>query len=175
MSTLTSSAPLLARKVASNSRITSGRVASGDAASELNIKSLNFGGMDLACCISTGSWCCPSVDSAIANGDRHRVSGIDALDFEPVKGMSTQWIDDNDFFISDEDVRAMHHQVEGGANGTAHYDGDDASKKGARHERLQNHDSNKDVRDPSANNAGSWSKLHTTTHSSILTQGVQNV
>jgi hypothetical protein len=175
MSTITSSVPLLARKEASYPRITSGRIAMGDASREFDIESFDISGMDFACCISTGSWCCPSVDGLTVNGYGHRELGIDALNLKPVESMSAHRIHNNDLLITNDEVRAMHHEVEEGSNSASDYSCDQASKKTAHNEGLHNHNRNKDVHNPGVNNTGFSLKLLTTTHSSILTQGVQNV
>ncbi len=175
MSTLTSSVPLLARNKASDSRVASGRVAMGDAARDLNIESLDISGMDFACCVSTGSWCCPSVDGLAINGNGHSELTIDALYIKPVEAMSAQRVNNQDLLITHEDVWAMHDQVEEGSKSASDNQGNNASSKAARQEGLHHHNGNSDVHNPGVNQTGFASKLLTTTHSSILTQGVQNV
>lgn len=175
MSTITSSVPLLARKEASDSRITSGRIAMGDTSGQFDVKSPDILWMDFACCISTGSWCCPSVDGLSINGNGHGELGIDALNLKPVEAMSTHRVHNHDLLISNDEVRAMHHEVEEGSNCASNYKSDEAGKKTAHYEGLHNHNGNKDVHNPGVDNTGFSLKLLTTTHSSILTQGVQNV
>jgi hypothetical protein len=69
----------------------------------------------------------------------------------------------------------MHYEVEEGSNCASDYKSDQASKKTVHNEGLHNHNCNKDVHNPGVDNTGFSLKLLTTTHSSILTQGVQNV
>ena len=175
MSTITSSVPLLARNDAGDSRVATGRVAMGDTARELNLKSLDLGGMDFACCVSTGSWCCPSVDGFAVNSNGHSELSFDALYINPLEAMSAQRVNNQDLLITHEDVWAMHDQVEEGSKSASNHQGNSASKKTARDEGLHHHNGNSDVHHPGVNQTGFASKLLTTTHSSILTQGVQNV
>ncbi len=147
----------------------------GDAARDLNIESLDISGMDFACCVSTGSWCCPSVDGLAINGNGHSELTIDALYIKPVEAMSAQRVNNHDLLITHEDVWAMHDQVEEGSKSASDNQGKNASSKAARHEGLHHHNGNSDVHNPGVNQTGFASKLLTTTHSSILTQGVQNV
>ena len=175
MSTITSSAPLKARVVGRDTRIASGKITWGNRSSNFDVQAFDFSLVNFASSNATSSWSSPRVDDAIANGDRHGVLGINALNFKPIETMSTDRVHNQDFFISDEDVRPMHNQVEEGGASATDNNRYGTDKKAARRDSLKNHKSNKDVHNPGANHAGFGLKLLTTTHSSILTQGVQNV
>lgn len=175
MSTITSSVPLLAGKEASDSRITSGRIAMGNASGKFDVKASDILWMDLSGRVSTRSWSRPSVDGLSINGNGHSELGINALDLKPVEAVSTHRVHNHDLLITNDEMRAMHHKVEEGSNSASNYSGDHASKQTAHYEGLNHHNRNKDVHNPGVDNTGFGLKLLTTTHSSILTQGVQNV
>ena len=175
MSTITSSVPLHARIVGSDSRITLGQITRRDSARNFNVKALQVSGMNFASSNTTRGWSSPRIDGAIANSDRHRVLGIDALNFKPAEAMSTYRVHNHNLFIADNNVGAMHNQVEEGSNCASNDNRDSADKQTTRDNGLNDQDSNKDVHNPGRDNTGFGLELFTTTHSSILTQGVQNV
>jgi hypothetical protein len=175
MSTITSSVPLHARIVSGDTRITLGQITGGDSSRNFDVKSFLVGGMNFASGDSTRGWSSPRIDGAIANSDRHRVLGIDALNFKPTEAMSTYRVHNQDIFIADNNVGAMHSQVEEGSNCASDYNRDSATQQATRNNGLNDQDSNKDVHNPGRDNTGFGLELLTTTHSSILTQGVQNV
>ena len=175
MSTFTSSVPLQARMVGSNTRIASGKIAWSDSSRKFDVQAFDFSRVNFASSNATSSWSSPRIDDAISYGDRHGVLGINALNFKPVETMSADRVHDQDFLISDEDVRAMHNQVEEGGACATNNNRYATDQKAARHDSLHDHKGNKDVHNPGTNNTGFGLELLTTTHSSILTQGVQNV
>ena len=175
MSTITSSVPLQARMIGGDTRIASGKISWSNRSGKFNVQAFDFSSVNFASSNATSSWSGPRTNDAITNGDRHGVLGINALNFKPVETMSADRVNNQDFFISDEDVRAMHNQVEEGGAGATNNNRYAANKKAARNDGLHDHKSNKDVHNPGTNNAGFGLELLTTTHSSILTQGVQNV
>jgi len=175
MSTITSSVPLLACMVGGNTRIASGKIAWSDSSRKFDVQAFDFSLVNFASSNATSSWSSPRVDDAISYGDRHGVLSINALNFKPTEAMSADWVDNQNFLISNEDVRAMHNQVEEGSARATNDNRYGTNKKAGRRDSLHDHESNKDVHNPGANNAGFGLELLTTTHSSILTQGVQNV
>ena len=175
MSTITSSAPLQARMVGSDSRITLGQITWGNSSRNFNVQALQVSGMNFASSNTTRGWGSPRIDGSFADGNRHSVFGVNTLDLKPVEAMSTHRVHNYNLFIADEDIWAMHHQVEEGGNGASNDNRDSAAKHATRDHVLHDQDSNKDIHNPGRDNAGFGLKLLTTTHSSILTQGVQNV
>jgi len=175
MSTTFKSVPLLASKVTRNARVTAWGISMSDASSNLNVEALYLGGMNLAGAISAGSWSCPSMNDSAVDSYRHRVFAIDTLHLTPAECVVMERINNGDRFIADQYVWAMQHQVESGANRTTDHQGNEADKDAARCEGLNNDCGVKDVSNPGRDNAGFGTKLLTTSHSSILTQGVTNV
>jgi hypothetical protein len=175
MSTITSSVPLHARIVGGDTRVTLGQITRGDSSRNIDVKPFEISGMNFASSDSTRGWSSPRIDGALSDSHRHGVSSVDALNLKPAEAMSTYRVHNQDIYIADNNVGAMHGKVEEGSNSASGYNRDSATKQATRYNGLHDQDSNKDVHNPGRDNTGFGLELLTTTHSSILTQGVQNV
>lgn len=147
----------------------------GDASTQFDSEAFDFVGMNNDASSAWSSWSRPRANDATANGNRHGVFHVDALDIEPLEFVPAQWINDGDALVGKEYVGAMKSQVETRANKAADQRGNYASEQTCCGEGFNYHAQKEEVHNPSSNHAGSRPELFTTTHSSILTQGVTNV
>lgn len=97
--------------VAHLTAITAGGFTGSDLAIESDIHSLNFRTMEVSSMVSTWSWSGPGVNNFAANGDTHRVSGIDRLNALPANGNALQGIGNNNSLIENRDLGMDKEQV----------------------------------------------------------------
>ena len=97
--------------VADLTAITAGGFTRSDLAIESDIHSLNLRTMEVSSMVSTWSWSSPGMNNFAANGDTHRVSGIDRLNTLPANGNALQGIGNSNSLIEDRDLGMDKEQV----------------------------------------------------------------